>query len=88
MVKAAELASTLGATVLGAGLALVVPDAVRDFAVPLLVVGLIVHGAGMTLRRRLESRDGPSSWWEGVLFWLCWALLAALGLWVGVVLAT
>ena len=81
--KGAELASGLGAIVLGAGLALVLPDWLRAYAMPLLVGGVLVHGAGMTLKYRLESRDGPLVWWERALFWLCWACLAGLGIWIG-----
>lgn len=82
--KAAELASGIGAIVLGAGLALVLPDWLRAYALPLLVGGVLVHGIGMTLKYRLESRDGPPLWWERALYWLCWAGLAALGLWMAV----
>jgi hypothetical protein len=86
--KAAELASALGAIVLGAGLALVLPVGLRAYALPLLVVGVLVHGAGMTLKYRLDGRDGPPLWWERALFWLCWACLAALGLWLAVAFAS
>ena len=54
----------------------------------LLVAGLLVHGTGMTLKYRLENRSGPPPWWERALFWLCWACLAALGLWLVVAFAT
>ena len=80
--KGAELASGLGAIVLGAGLALVLPAWLRTYALPLLVGGALVHGVGMTLKYRLENRDGPALWWERALFWLCWVGLAALGLWM------
>lgn len=80
--KAAELASGLGAIVLGAGLALVLPDWLRQYAVPLLVGGVLVHGVGMTLKYRLESRSGPLLWWERVLFWGCWVCLIGLGVWI------
>ena len=80
--KGAELASGLGAIVLGAGLALVLPEWLRTYAIPLLIGGLLVHAAGMTLKYRLEARGGPTLWWERALFWLCWALLAMLGIWI------
>jgi len=80
--KAAELASGLGAIVLGAGLALVLPAWLRSYALPLLMGGAVVHGVAMTLKYRLEARDGPPTWWERALFWTCWAGLAGLGLWI------
>jgi hypothetical protein len=86
--KGADLASGLGAVVLGAGLALVLPERLRGFAVPLLTGGLLVHGAGMTLKYRLESHQGPPAWWERTLFWLCWACLVGLGVWIAVALSS
>lgn len=83
-VKATELASGLGAMVLGAGLALVLPDWLRTYGLLLLVAGVFIHGVGMTLKYRLESRGGPPLWWEQALFWGCWACLAGLGIWISV----
>jgi len=80
--KGAELASGLGAIVLGAGLALVLPEWLRRYGVGLLIGGVLVHGVGMTLKYRLEQRDGPPLWWEQALFWLCWLCLGALGVWL------
>jgi len=84
--KAAELASGLGAIMLGAGLALISPDVLRAYAAPILVVGLAVHGAGMTVKYRLEGRTGPTLWWECALFWLCWIFLIGLTVWMSVIL--
>ena len=80
--KGAELASGLGAIVLGVGLALVSPQWLRAYGMPLLVGGVLVHGAGMTLKYRLQGREGPPVWWERILFRLCWACLVGLGVWV------
>lgn len=80
--KAAELASGLGAIALGAGIALVSPEWLRQHAVALLAGGAFVHGAGMTLKYRLASPEGQPLWWERALFWLCWGCLAALGIWI------
>lgn len=86
-VKLAELASGLGAIVLGAGAALMLPQWLGAYALLLLAAGALVHAVGMTLKYRLEHRDGPPLWWERALFWLCWLGLAALGLWISVVSA-
>lgn len=86
--KAAELASGLGAIILCAGLALVLPEWLRAYGTPLLVGGVVVHGAGMTLKYRIEAREGPPSWWERALFWLSWACLAGLGIWIASAFAT
>jgi hypothetical protein len=36
----------------------------------------------MTLKHRLETVERPLLWWELVLFWICWACLGALAVWV------
>lgn len=81
-VKGAEITSSLGAIVLGAGLALLAPQVLQAHGPALLVAGLVIHGAGMTLKYRLENRADPAVWWERTLFWLCWACLAVLAGWL------
>ena len=85
--RAAELASGLGAIVLGAGLALVLPEWLRSYATPLLVAGVVVHGTGMTLKYRMESRERRPLWWERALLWLCWTCLVVLGIWIAAAFA-
>jgi hypothetical protein len=86
--KAAELASGLGAIVLGAGLALVAPAWLRGHGSVLLLAGVLVHGLGMSQKYRIETNDGGLLWWERALFWLCWIILGGLGAWIAVQLAT
>ena len=81
-IKSAELLSGIGATVLGLGLGLLAPMPMQRFALPLLGAGVLLHGAGMTLKHRLEMEIGEREpqWWELAVFWACWAgLLATLG---------
>lgn len=68
--KAAELASGLGAVVLGVGLALLAPDALSPLAAPILLTGIVVHGVGMALKHRLERQERALLWWEAALCWL------------------
>lgn len=77
-IKRAELLSGLGAGVLGAGLALLVPQLLAPYAAWLLVSGVVAHGVGMTLKHRLERAVRVEAPWERWLFWGCWAILAAI----------
>ena len=52
--KRAELVASIGAGLLGAGVALVAPVWLRAHGLALLLAGLALHGAGMTLKYRLE----------------------------------
>lgn len=86
LVKSAELLSGVGAIVLGAGLGLLAPLLMQRHALPLLGAGVILHGAGMTLKYRLEAGGREPQWWDRTLFWACWALLLATLWWVAYLL--
>jgi len=60
--RAAELATGMGAVVLGAGAALMLPEWLRAHALPLLAGGALVPALGMTLKVRLDRWDGPHLW--------------------------
>jgi hypothetical protein len=77
--KRAETTSTVGAGVLGAGLALLVADRLAAFALPILFTGLVTHVWGMYDKHRLEGRAGESRlWWTEMLYWGCWIGLFVL----------
>jgi len=77
--KRIELASSTGAGLLGLALGALVGSWLRPAAVPLLVVGAVLHGWGMLARRRAEHAAGAAlPRWSVALYWLCWAALLAL----------
>jgi hypothetical protein len=77
-IKSAELMSTVGAGLLGAGLALLLRERLGAFAVPILVGGLVAHTLGMYLKHQWEKAPNPLPRWVNVLYWACWVLLAGL----------
>jgi hypothetical protein len=82
-VKKAELLSSLGAGVLGAGIALLLPNQLAPYAIPILLIGLISHAVGMSQKHGLEQQDQVARIrWAEALYWLCWLALAVLLSWV------
>lgn len=78
-IKRAELLSSVGAGVLGAGIALLFSKALGPYATPILLVGLVSHAWGMFQKHKFESGEpAPRVWWADALYWLCWASLALL----------
>ena len=81
--KRAETTSAIGAGVLGAGIALLLADLLKANAVPILVIGLVMHSWGMYDKHRLEANAGAVRvWWVEALYWGCWVALAGLLLYV------
>lgn len=80
--KRAELLSTFGAGILGAGIALLLPDILANFAIPILFFGLISHGVGMFQMRTGQEHSSKRVWWMEVLYWLCWAVLGGLFIYI------
>jgi hypothetical protein len=78
-IKKAELLSSIGAGVLGAGIALLWANSLMPYAIPILLLGLISHTVGMTQKHGFE-RQGETTrlWWVEALYWFCWLALAAL----------
>jgi hypothetical protein len=78
-VKKAELLSSIGAGVLGAGIALLLANQLASYAVPILLLGLLSHAAGMFQKHGLEQQGKVVRvWWVEALYWFCWLGLATL----------
>ena len=87
--KRAELAGGVGAGALGMGLGVLFANYVRGAGVMLVLTGAALHASGMWDKHRIErsARERPL-WWETLLYWVCWALLAGLFVYVLVQLDT
>ena len=77
--KRAELLSTLGAGVLGFGIALLLPNLLAGYAAPVIALGFAAHGVGMVQMRSIEQEaDRPRAKWMEALYWFYWLALASL----------
>lgn len=78
-IKRAELLSSFGAGILGAGIALLLPSQLAPYAIPILLLGLISHTAGMSQKHGLDQKgEVVRVWWAEALYWFCWLALAGL----------
>lgn len=80
--SASHLLSTVGAAIAGVGLGALLAASIVEIAVPILVVGLVAHLVGMLGNRRFQVASGyrPAAW-EQLIYWTCWAAIAALLVW-------
>ena len=79
LMRRAEILSTTGAGVLGAGIGLLLGRWLAPLALTLFVAGIAAHAWGMYARHRLESRTGVvRARWEEPVYWLCWIALASV----------
>lgn len=77
--KAFDTLSTVGAGVAGIGLGAFLPAALKPMAGWLLAAGLAGHLWGMVGRHRMDRRQRDPAWWEGLLYWGCWAAIIGFG---------
>lgn len=77
--KRAELAGGVGAGTLGMGLGVLLASYLGGVGALLVLAGAALHASGMWDKHRIErsAREQPL-WWETFLYWVCWALLAGL----------
>lgn len=78
-IKRAELLSSVGAGVLGAGLALLFVNALEPYKLIILILGLIAHAFGMLRKHQLENQESMArDGWADAAYWGCWLALAGL----------
>lgn len=86
--NASLLLSTTGAVVAGIGFGALLGEALRPIAAAILVLGILAHLIGMFGNRRAQLSTGYHfRWWEVGAYWLCWALIGALGVYLAMSLA-
>lgn len=74
-----NLLGSLGAGVLGAGLALLFADVLRGFGIPALLVGMAIHGWSMYAKGSADRATGTVKPRRSVVMeWICWVLMAGL----------
>lgn len=82
-VKRAELLSGVGAVVLGIGLGVLLPNFLNPYALPVLIIGLLMHALGMFMKHKLENEStSVRLWWAEILYWLCWFVLLGIIIYV------
>lgn len=81
--KRADVTSGVGAGVLGGGIALLLAQYLTPYAIPLLLVGALLHGWGMFDRHRQDRQAGTDTLrWAEALYWVCWVALFALAVYI------
>jgi hypothetical protein len=84
-IKKAELLGGVGALVLGMGLGLLFSSFLKPYAVPVLLVGLLMHAWGMLDKHGLETASSRVRlWWTELLYWACWIALLILTIYLTV----
>ncbi len=82
--KLAELTGGIGASILGAGIALLLPASLGAYALPIIALGILMHSWSMLDKHRLERAAGAAQpRWAALLYWGCWLALLGLALVIG-----
>ena len=82
-IKQLDLLGGTGAGLLGAGIALLLAEWLRPFALPALLIGIVVHGWAMFEKSRVERDAGlEQPAWSIITRQICWAMLLGLLLYV------
>lgn len=74
-----ELVSVLGVGVIGFGLGALFAVSIGQYAYQIILAGILVHGIAMYNIHSGNKEERP---WVKLLYWLCWAILAGLAVYI------
>ncbi len=77
--KLEELASTVGAGILGFGLGALLSNYIQQYAFGIILIGLIMHGWGMYTTHHQNKKEIS---WINLLYWFCWIIIIGLAVYV------
>ena len=77
--KQAELASTLGAGIIGFGLGVYFAGYFASYALWVIVIGDALHGVAMYKKAEMKP---TTLRWAKWLYWLCWAIIIGLAIYI------
>lgn len=84
--KQADLASAIGAGIIGFGLGVYFANYFQPYAALLIIVGIALHGVAMYKKAEMKP---ASLKWARWLYWICWAIIIGLLVYImaGVILS-
>ena len=77
--KQAELASALGAGIIGFGLGVYLANYFASNALWTIVIGIALHGVAMYKKAGMKPTKLK---WAKWLYWLCWAIIIGLVIYI------
>ena len=84
-IKKAKLLSGIGAVALGIGIGILLSNFLKLYALPVLLIGVVMHALGMFIEHQLENAaTNVRLWWAEILYWVCWILLLGIIIYIAV----
>jgi hypothetical protein len=77
--KQAEIASALGAGIIGFGLGAYLANYFASNALWIIVIGIALHGVAMYKKAEIKPTKLA---WAKWLYWLCWAIIIGLAIYI------
>lgn len=79
--KLVELTSMIGVGFIGFGLGAYFSTYFQQYSLPIILIGITMHGIVMYQNLKKDKRD---LLWVKILYWLCWAIIIGLIIFIGI----